>query len=74
MYGRVVSETIGDPANGVGGTYKTSLFHTGPAHQPDRPAGRSDGDPIVFQCVVTDRNGNQTVYGFNGAQMPSRSK
>jgi hypothetical protein len=31
-------------------------------------------DPIVFECIVTDRNDNQTVYDFNLAGMPVRTE
>ena len=67
MYGRVVRETVGDPANGVGGTYQY-LYTT-----QNLPANLIDpGDPIVFRCMLTDRNDNQTIYDFNAAQMPVR--
>jgi YD repeat-containing protein len=71
-WGRVVQETIGDPANGVGGTYSyQNTDQDLPVNLVDPPVGDSPGDPITFQCTVTDRNGNQRVYGFNAAQMPS---
>jgi RHS repeat-associated protein len=71
MYGRVAFETIGDPVNGIGGTY-SYLFstHDLPSNLID-PSVDGGGDPIIFQCTVTDPNQNQVVYGFNAAQMPS---
>ena len=67
MYGRVVRETVGDPPNGVGGTFQY-LYTT-----QDLPSNLIDpSDPIVFRCVLTDRNDNQSVYDFNTAQMPVR--
>ena len=65
-WGRVVSETIGDPANGVGGTYTYSYV------TQFLPTNLIDPtDPIVFRAIMTDRNGNQTIYDFNANQMPS---
>ena len=67
MYGRVVRETVGDPAQAVGGTYEY-LYSI-----QNLPANLIDpGDPIVFRCMLTDRNANQTIYDFNAAQMPVR--
>ena len=67
LWGRVVRETIGNPESGVGGTYQY-LYSTS-----NLPANLIDPeDPIVFRCVVTDRNGNQTIYDFNGRDMPVR--
>ncbi len=71
-WNRVVLETAGDPDNGVGGTYSYQYTDQDmPTNIIDPPSGGSPGDPITFQCTVTDRNGNQRVYGFNAAQMPS---
>ena len=67
MYGRVVEETVGDPLNGVGGTYQYLYSTQNLAFNFVDPS-----DPIVFRCVLTDRNGNQTIYDFNAAQMPVR--
>ncbi len=67
LYGRVVRETVGDPANGIGGTYNY-LYNVSPT-----VTNLIDpSDPILFECVVTDRNDNQTIYDFNAAGMPSR--
>lgn len=67
FWGRVLEETVGDPANGVGGTFRY-LYTT-----QNLSANLIDpGDPIVFRCVVTDRSDNQTIYDFNLAGMPSR--
>ncbi len=69
MYGRVVQETVGDPANGVGGTYQYLYTTSG---LPGIPFPGDPADAIVFRCVLTDRHNNQTVYDFNAAQMPVR--
>jgi RHS repeat-associated protein len=66
-WGLVTQETIGDPANGVGGTYQYMYNNSPIVDNLIDP-----GDHIVFECVVTDRNGNQVVYDFNAAQMPVR--
>ncbi len=59
-YGAVVSETVGDPANGVGGTYTFSYSNT------SLPANIIDpSDPIVSQTTMTDRNGNIKIFNFN---------
>jgi len=59
-YGAVVSETVGDPANGVGGTYTFTYSNT------NLPANIIDPtDPIVSQTTMTDRNGNVKVFNFN---------
>jgi hypothetical protein len=69
QYGRVVRETVGDPANGVGGTYQYLYLTTG------LPTNLIDGaDPIVARTVVTDRNGNQTIYDFTAADMCARKE
>ncbi len=66
-YGMVTSETIGDPENGVGGTYyyQYELYDdvTPPTNIIDAE------DPIVLRCTMTDRNGNQTIHDFNANQM-----
>ncbi len=60
LYGRVVRETVGDPLNGVGGTYEY-LYST-----QNLPYNFVDpSDPILFRCTLTDRNDNQTIYDFN---------
>ena len=69
MYGRVVQETVGDPANGVGGTYQYLYTTSG---LPSIPFPGDTADTIVFRCVLTNRHNNQTVYDFNQAQMPVR--
>ena len=69
LYGRVVRETVGDPANGVGGTYQYLYTTQG---LPGIPFPSDPADTLVFRCVLTDRNDNQTVYDFNAAQMPVR--
>ena len=59
-YGAVISETVGDPTNGVGGTYTFSYSNT------SLPSNIIDpSDPIVSQTTMTDRNGNITVFNFN---------
>ena len=59
-YGAVVSETVGNPANGIGGTYTFSYSNTGlPANIIDPT------DPIVSQTTMTDRNGNVKIFNFN---------
>ncbi len=66
LWGRVLSETVGDPEQGVGGTY--NYLYT----SESLPTNLIDsGDPIVFQATMTDRNGNQSIYDFNANQMPS---
>ncbi len=59
-YGAVVSETVGDPANGVGGT---STFSYSNASLPANIIDPSD--PIVSQTTMTDRNGNVKIFNFN---------
>ncbi|QNN23312.1 hypothetical protein HED60_13850 [Planctomycetales bacterium ZRK34] len=67
FWGKVTRETVGDPDNGVGGTY-TYLYTT-----ENLPTNIIDpSDPIVQRTVVTDRNGNQRVYDFNANEMPVR--
>jgi RHS repeat-associated protein len=66
-WGCVTSETVGDPANGVGGTFEYMYFTSG---LPDNLI--DPDDTIEFRCVVTDRNDNQVIYDFNVAQMPVR--
>jgi len=66
-YGRVMSETVGNPNEGSGGSYNFAYSDT---NLPDNDI--DSGDPIVFQCTVTDRNGNETEYGFNAARMQVR--
>ena len=59
-YGAVISETVGDPADGVGGTYTFSYSNT------SLPANIIDpSDPIVSQTTMTDRNGNVKIFNFN---------
>ena len=59
-YGAVISETVGDPASGVGGTYTFSYSNT------SLPANIIDpSDPIVSQTTMTDRNGNVKIFNFN---------
>ena len=66
-YGRVVRETVGDPNDGPGGAY--TFLYT----MEDLPENLVDeDDPIVQRAVVTDRNGNQTIYDFNAQDMPVR--
>ncbi len=67
QYGRVLRSTIGNSVSGVGGSYQYLYLTTGlPANQIN------PSDPIVSRTVVTDRNGNQTLYDFNAANMPVR--
>ncbi len=67
LWGRVAWETIGDPDAQVGGFFQY-LYSTA-----NLPANLIDpSDPIVFRSVVTDRNGNQTIYDFNNRDMPVR--
>ncbi len=59
-YGAVLTETVGDPAGGVGGSYSFSYSNTG------LPSNLIDpSDPIVSQTTMTDRNGNISIYNFN---------
>lgn len=68
-YGKVVRETVGDPAAGVGGTSTFLYVTTGlPTNDID------PSDPIVGRTVVTDRNGNQVVYDFTAAAMLARKE
>jgi RHS repeat-associated protein len=67
QWGRVVSETVGDPTSGVGGTF-TYIYTSNPADLP--PNLIDPSDPITFRCVMTDRNGNQSINDFNANQMP----
>ncbi|MBI1374571.1 MAG: hypothetical protein GC159_17780 [Phycisphaera sp.] len=65
--GQVVSETVGDPADDVGGTYQYSYQTSGlPANLIDPT------DSIVSRANVTDRNGNKRVYDFNVLGQPVR--
>ena len=66
-YGRVVQETVGDPGNGIGGTYQYAYSTSG---LPDNII--DPNDPIVFRCTLTDRNGNERIYDFNGNNMTVR--
>jgi RHS repeat-associated protein len=67
LYGRVISETVGDPLNAIGGAFQYLYTTSG------LPSNLIDpSDPIVFRCVLTDRHGDQTLYDFNAAGMPSR--
>jgi RHS repeat-associated protein len=66
-WGLVTNETIGDPANGVGGTFQY-LYDNAPS--VSTPFSSDPLSTVVFQCVVTDRNDNQKVYNFNIQQMP----
>ena len=68
LYGRVVRETVGDPPTAWAGPTSTCT------RTQDLPASTSSIRPIriVFRCVLTDRNDNQTIYDFNAAQMPVR--
>lgn len=69
FWGKVIHETVGDPDNGVGGTYSYLYTTEGlPANIID-PA-----DPIVQRAVITDRNGNQRVYDFNARNMVARKE
>jgi RHS repeat-associated protein len=69
FWGRVLYETVGNPAGGVGGTY-SFLYSTNPTELPTNIL--DPDDPVVFRCIVTDRNGNQSIHDFNAAQMPVR--
>ncbi len=62
---RVTSETVGDSASGVGGSY--TFNYAG----PDLPKTNliDASDPIVAETVVTDRNGNITAYFYNAADL-----
>jgi RHS repeat-associated protein len=66
QWGRVVSETVGDPNSGVGGTF-TYIYTSNPADLP--PNLIDPSDPITFRCIMTDRNGNQSIYDFNSNEM-----
>ena len=66
-YGRVVTQSIGDPDNDVGGTYQ---YAYSTSSLPDNIVDSSD--PIVFETTVTDRNGNIVEYGFTANNMPAR--
>jgi hypothetical protein len=67
LWGRVMRETIGSPEGGVGSTYQY-LYSTA-----NLPANLIDSeDPIVFRYLVTDHNGNQTIYDFNRRDLPVR--
>ena len=78
QWGRALTETVGVGGTGPGGTF-SFLYTSDPA---DLPANIIDpNDPIVFRTVVTDRNGNQSIYDFNAngvashvGQLASRQK
>jgi RHS repeat-associated protein len=72
FYGRVVQETVGDPANGIGGTYQY-LYSASPS-MVNPFASDPDDNELHSRCVVTDRNDNQTIYDFNMAGMPVRTE
>ena len=75
-YGKVLTETLGDPENEVGGTatfnyttcsddLPTNIID--PYINPENP-----GSPIVSRTLYTDRNGNLTIYDFNAYWTVSR--
>ena len=70
-YGRVIRETIGDPAPGsaTGGTY--SYMYTLDGLTSSIFSGNS-WDDITKRTVMTDPNGNQTIYEFNENDMETR--
>ncbi len=68
-YGRVISQTLGDPINGVGGT---SFFSYSITNLPDNLI--DDSDPIVSRTTINDRNDNLGVYDFNAAGMAVRQE
>ena len=67
-WGRVTAETVGDPLEGVGGTYRFAYATTGLTSSIF--AGSQNA--IVFRTTVTDRNENEVVYEFSAAKMPVR--
>lgn len=77
-WGKVVRETVGDPTPGSasGGGPMTYQYITDPEQLPESiffdPLNPQDRDKIVARTVVTDPNGNVTIYDFNPAGMPIR--
>jgi YD repeat-containing protein len=68
-YGKVLTETLGDPENEVGGT-ATFAYTT---CSDDLPTNIIDSDsPIVNRTIYTDRNGNRKIYDFNAYWTVSR--
>ena len=68
-YGKVLTETLGDPENGVGGT--ATFDYT--TCSDDLPSNLIDPDTaIVSRTIYTDRNGNRTIYDFNAYWTVSR--
>ncbi|WP_093281801.1 RHS repeat-associated core domain-containing protein [Verrucomicrobium sp. GAS474] len=66
-YGKVLTETVGDPQNGVGGTALFNYTTT------DLPSNLIDPSaPITSRTTHTDRNGNLTIYDFNAYWTTSR--
>ena len=69
-YAKVLRETIGSPADGVGGT----IVYQYVSAAAELPASIFAGEQnaITARTIVTDRNGNITYYDFNASGMPVR--
>jgi RHS repeat-associated protein len=70
-YGKVLTETLGDPENGVGGA-ATFDYTTCSDDLPTNIIDTSSAGTIVSRTVHTDRNGNKTIYDFNAFWTVSR--
>jgi len=68
-YGKVLTETLGDPENGVGGT---ATFAYTTDNLPSNIIDDSEAGTIVKRTIYTDRNGNRTLYDFNAYWTVSR--
>ena len=70
-YGKVLTETLGDPINEVGGT-ATFDYTTCPDDLPNNIIDTSSAGTIVSRTKYTDRNGNISIYDFNAYWTVSR--
>ena len=74
-YGKVIDETVGDPAANVGGdttcVFETGLYEESIFYDSEDPRPQ---DIIVSRTTATDPNGNQTVTSFNAQGMPVKTE
>ncbi len=70
-YGKVLTETLGDPESGIGGTAAFE-YTTCADDLPANIIDSSSAGTIVSRTIHTDRNGNRTIYDFNAGWTVSR--
>lgn len=68
-YGKVLTETLGDPENEIGGT---ATFAYVTDDLPENIIDGSDAGTIVSRTIYTERNGNRKIYDFNAYWTTSR--